>query len=252
GTFFPLSASARCRLPICPVLVISLLCAYPYARFHGPPSNSPRKSLPGSDTEIKAIMGKHVSKRKLMDRLEKLERLIRQRSEDNSAASPRHSGHSGRPSQRSRSRSGSPSRYRRRRVSSGSSSDASHSSGSRRGRRQGYRSRSPHGQRNRRRTSTTTPYPGGRNVIRQALLNKGTPEQALETTIQAISPSTLKQYGTTYKLWWHYCSEKHIDAFNASVGEVICFLQDLLDKRDSKYGTFNSHRSALASSHQAT
>ncbi|VEN37326.1 unnamed protein product [Callosobruchus maculatus] len=97
-----------------------------------------------------------------------------------------------------------------------------------------------------RRTSTTTSYPGGRNVIRQALLNKGTLEQALETTIQAISPSTLKQYGTTYKLWWHYCSEKHIDAFNASVGEVICFLQDLLDKRDYKYGTFNSHRSALA------
>nr|CAI5870505.1 unnamed protein product [Callosobruchus analis] len=56
----------------------------------------------------------------------------------------------------------------------------------------------------------------------------------------------MKQYGTTYRLWWHYCSEKNIEPFNASAGEVICFLQDLLDKRAYKYGTFNSHRSALA------
>nr|CAI5867637.1 unnamed protein product [Callosobruchus analis] len=56
----------------------------------------------------------------------------------------------------------------------------------------------------------------------------------------------MKQYGATYRLWWHYCSEKNIEPFNASAGEVICFLQDLLDKRAYKYGTFNSHRSALA------
>nr|CAI5870507.1 unnamed protein product [Callosobruchus analis] len=99
---------------------------------------------------------------------------------------------------------------------------------------------------NSRRPARQRSYPGGRVVIRQALLNKGTPEQAVDTTLQAISPGTMKQYGTTYRLWWHYCSEKNIEPFNASAGEVICFLQDLLDKRAYKYGTFNSHRSALA------
>nr|CAI5839768.1 unnamed protein product [Callosobruchus analis] len=64
-------------------------------------------------------------------------------------------------------------------------------------------------------------------------------------SIQTI-PSKEVEYGTTYRLWWHYCSEKNIEPFNASAGEVICFLQDLLDKRAYKYGTFNSHRSALA------
>nr|CAI5868910.1 unnamed protein product [Callosobruchus analis] len=55
-------------------------------------------------------MGKHVSKRKLLDRLEKLERLKRQRSEDRSAASLHRSGRPGQRPSGSPSRGGTPPR----------------------------------------------------------------------------------------------------------------------------------------------
>lgn len=56
----------------------------------------------------------------------------------------------------------------------------------------------------------------------------------------------MKQYNTTYKLWWSFCHKINISVFKAIPREVILFLQDLFDKYPHKYGTFNSHRSALS------
>lgn len=57
---------------------------------------------------------------------------------------------------------------------------------------------------------------------------------------------TVKQYNTTYKLWWSFCQEHNLSLYNSGVSEVLHFLQHLLDTQDIQYGTLNSHRSALS------
>lgn len=63
--------------------------------------------------------------------------------------------------------------------------------------------------------------------------------------LSSLSESTLKQYECTYRLWWNYCRENGIATYEATVAEVISFLQNTFDKRNHRYGTLNSHRSAL-------
>ncbi|VEN60556.1 unnamed protein product, partial [Callosobruchus maculatus] len=74
----------------------------------------------------------------------------------------------------------------------------------------------------------------------------GIPECAVETTLQSLSEATIKQYGITYKLWWKFCADQSISTFHANIGEVIMFLQSLLDKTKCLFGSFNSHRAALS------
>lgn len=75
---------------------------------------------------------------------------------------------------------------------------------------------------------------------------KRVPACAIETMIMSLSPSTLKQYDTTFKLWWDYCNGAGVSFFEAGPEEVMVFLQDIFNKGNQQYGTFNSHRSALA------
>ncbi|KAJ8945284.1 hypothetical protein NQ317_001091 [Molorchus minor] len=89
-------------------------------------------------------------------------------------------------------------------------------------------------------------YIGSSEVIRQAFLLKGLPSSALATQMQSLSPATIKQYDVTFRLWWSFCSKNSIHPFKAGVSDIIRFLQCQLDLKPSKYGTFNSHRSALA------
>lgn len=63
--------------------------------------------------------------------------------------------------------------------------------------------------------------------------------------LASISENTMKQYSTTYKLWWQFCLEKNINTFEAPLSAVIGFLVELFNKGAS-YGTINSHRSALS------
>ncbi|KAJ3650368.1 hypothetical protein Zmor_022061 [Zophobas morio] len=72
------------------------------------------------------------------------------------------------------------------------------------------------------------------------------PPAAITTAIASIAPSTLRQYNVSYKLWWRYCSEKGIPVYTTQTEAVITFLQHLYTKTNAAYGTFNSHRSALA------
>jgi len=72
------------------------------------------------------------------------------------------------------------------------------------------------------------------------------PEEAIETCIGSISKRTLSQYNTAYKEWWLFCHELKINIYTASVNEVLKFLQSMVSKKNWKYGTFNSCRSALS------
>nr|CAI5849323.1 unnamed protein product [Callosobruchus analis] len=72
------------------------------------------------------------------------------------------------------------------------------------------------------------------------------PECAIDTTLQSISPATIKQYGVTYKLWFDYCNRFKVSPFHAKVPEVLTFLQSILENSSCGYGSINSHRAALS------
>lgn len=75
---------------------------------------------------------------------------------------------------------------------------------------------------------------------------KNYPENTLQTVLQSISAGTLRQYNSTYKLWWVFCQKHNFSVYKSGVSEVLQFLQDLLDTQSIQYGTFNAHRSALS------
>ncbi|XP_031333948.1 uncharacterized protein LOC116163960 [Photinus pyralis] len=89
------------------------------------------------------------------------------------------------------------------------------------------------------------PYPGGREVIREAFKRKGLPDNAIETIFSSLAVSTVKQYNTTLKLWWEFCEEQKISPYEGEVLKIISFLQNLLETTENRYGSFNSHRAAL-------
>nr|CAI5822368.1 unnamed protein product [Callosobruchus analis] len=94
-------------------------------------------------------------------------------------------------------------------------------------------------------TSQGSP-PDGREIILQAFITQGVDELAARTMLSSISESTIRQYSNTYKLWYEYCTTKNIPLYRASVKEVITFLQGLYSQGNHRYGTFNTHRSALS------
>lgn len=47
-------------------------------------------------------------------------------------------------------------------------------------------------------------------------------------------------------MWWEFCKTNKYNVFSSSINEILEFLQNLLDTKTCKYGTFNSHRSALS------
>lgn len=90
------------------------------------------------------------------------------------------------------------------------------------------------------------PFPGGSQVIRQAFLGKDVPEAALDTILSSLSASTLRQYDITYRLWWNFCLKENIPIFTPTTRQVLLFLQNLAKTNNYKYGTFNSHTSAIS------
>ncbi|CAH1380822.1 unnamed protein product, partial [Tenebrio molitor] len=64
--------------------------------------------------------------------------------------------------------------------------------------------------------------------------------------IGSLSKNTVKQYSTTYKLWWSFSQSHKINPFEAKPEDVILFHQELLDSGSHKYGTFGSLRAALS------
>lgn len=68
---------------------------------------------------------------------------------------------------------------------------------------------------------------------------------AVPTLLGSIAPTTLLQYERTFKLWWDFCNNEGIPVFVVDVSKILLFFQNLLDKTNCKFGTFNSHRAAL-------
>lgn len=64
--------------------------------------------------------------------------------------------------------------------------------------------------------------------------------------VSSVAVSTLRQYDTTFRLWWHFCSQEGISNFEPTTAQVLQFLQHLANNSNIKYGTFNSHTSALS------
>lgn len=64
--------------------------------------------------------------------------------------------------------------------------------------------------------------------------------------LKSITPSTIKQYESTYKLWWEFCHVNGISLYNPTISHVIQFLQNILETKNYRYGTMNSHKSALS------
>lgn len=75
---------------------------------------------------------------------------------------------------------------------------------------------------------------------------RGVPEIAIKTMISSIAESTVKQYNTTYRLWWNFCMEEKLSIYHTTNKEVLSFLQKISENHNYKYGALNSHRSALS------
>ncbi|XP_072939956.1 uncharacterized protein [Epargyreus clarus] len=88
-------------------------------------------------------------------------------------------------------------------------------------------------------------FPGGSSLLRQAFRHRGLPESSLKIMLSSLSPGTLKQYNTTYKGWWKFCLEYHLDAYSASVPQVLQFLTEKYES-SAGYSTLNTDRSALS------
>lgn len=63
--------------------------------------------------------------------------------------------------------------------------------------------------------------------------------------LSSVSNSTLKQYNTSYKLWWQFCNTNGINIFDPLLSNILTFLAEQFN-RGGSYGTINSHRSALS------
>lgn len=61
----------------------------------------------------------------------------------------------------------------------------------------------------------------------------------------SLSDNSLKQYDVYLKRWFQYCNKNNFDLYNASVPQIIYFLNKLYEE-GAQYGTLNSCRSALA------
>lgn len=62
--------------------------------------------------------------------------------------------------------------------------------------------------------------------------------------LSSLSENTYKQYDSTIKLWVNYCNKNKYDYLIGSVSVIIDFLTECY-KNGAKYGTINSHKSAL-------
>lgn len=81
--------------------------------------------------------------------------------------------------------------------------------------------------------------------MRKALQLGEVPDEALNICMASISDNTLKQYSSSLKLWWEFCSLKDIDPFSVSVTNALKFLTFHYNKGAS-YSSLNTYRSAIA------
>lgn len=81
--------------------------------------------------------------------------------------------------------------------------------------------------------------------MRTAWLRRSVPPSAMNVMLASISQNSFKQYDVYLRRWFDFCNENSIDLYNASIPQVIYFLNYLYEE-GAQYGTLNSCRSAIA------
>lgn len=89
------------------------------------------------------------------------------------------------------------------------------------------------------------PFPGGREVIREAFQSQAVPSTALDTVLASLSPATIKQYARPLRNWWSFCQHHRISPYSPDVNQVLEFLIQQIQHVGS-YSTLNTMRSAIA------
>lgn len=89
------------------------------------------------------------------------------------------------------------------------------------------------------------PYPGVRNIIRQAYLRQDIPVDSIEIMLNSLAKNTLSQYNVALKQWFLFCQLYNLDCFDTPHREILRFLTEQF-KNGASYGTLNSFRSALS------
>lgn len=63
--------------------------------------------------------------------------------------------------------------------------------------------------------------------------------------LSSLSQSTISQYTSSLKKWWHYCNQNSCDLYNVNIITLLDFLTKCFQS-GSSYGTLNNHRSAIS------
>lgn len=90
-----------------------------------------------------------------------------------------------------------------------------------------------------------TPFPGGRQIIREAFKSQAVPSPALDTVLASLSAATIKQYTRPLRSWWRFCQDFRISPFSPRTDQALEFLAQEL-QRVGSYSTLNTMRSAIS------
>lgn len=88
-------------------------------------------------------------------------------------------------------------------------------------------------------------FPGGRELIRLAFLNRRVPTRALNAILASLADSTIRQYSKPLKEWWLYCRSSTVSLFRPSYTQFLDFLARELERVNS-YSAINTIRSAIS------
>ena len=86
-------------------------------------------------------------------------------------------------------------------------------------------------------------YPGGRQIIREALILQGTSVSAIETTMASLASSSFKQYEKPIFLWWKFCNNTKISIFSSPRTHVLEFVAECFQTLE--FFSLNTYRSAI-------
>lgn len=71
------------------------------------------------------------------------------------------------------------------------------------------------------------------------------PEEAIDTSLQSLATTTIRQYNSAYKQWWTFYEKNHKNPYDPKTTDVIGFLQRKITNSKLNYSSINTFRSAL-------
>lgn len=88
-------------------------------------------------------------------------------------------------------------------------------------------------------------FPGGRQLIRLAFLDRKVPLTALEPTLASLTDATIQQYSKPLRDWWAYCHSSAVSLFSPTPSQFLEFLARELTRVKS-FSSINNIRSAIS------